>query len=369
MSVSAQNFSNRMVQPFDLPVELCELIFNYLSTNDLIQLTLVSKAFEQFIGRNCMRNIFLKVNCNNAIRDILNSKRSYKKVKLSKLHQNVLEILNFLSPSLIELEIEECGVVVGCDGKIKLNKLKELSLSCCETTILNCFMKEIPKLKILNLYQLHGESRLIGDFLNQNCSIEELNFYLDDSSLDVFEDDKLSKVLNLSLKSIFISNNSKNELHSSTLINIEKLLIAQGEHLQIISLINSANLMLLPRIWNSLKALKQLFFFTSDPFFDYSMDTVTTRLAPNPQLIEFELHSLTPFPLQLTDIKMFLEAAPNLELLSLWHLRRDIVEFAEVYLKKLKLVSYITIDDDYRIFLKSKNGINDQVLRFRQCLI
>lgn len=356
--------------PFNLPVELCEIIFKYLSTNDLIQLSLVSKTFANFIGNNCMRNILLTIKSDDVIKYILRSKRSYKRIKLKKL-KNVHEVINFLSASLIELEVEECE---GGDCKIiNLNNLKELSLSCCETTIFNCFKDKIPNLKIINLYQLHGnEARVISEFLTKNSSIEELNFYLDDSSLDVFHDDSssLSRVLNLSLKSIFISNKSNNELQASTLLNIEKFLIAQGHHLQIMSLINSANLVLLLRIWNDLKALKQLYFFTSDPFFDYSMDTVSLQLTVNPHLKEFELHSLTPFPLQLTDIKIFLEAAPNLELLSLWHLRRDIVEFAEVFLKKLKLVTYVTIDDDCRIYLKSKNGINaDQLVRFRQCLI
>lgn len=353
--------------PFNLPLELCEKIFKCLSTKDLLSCMLVNRDFNNYVAQNCMAKILLNINNKNAVEDVLRSQRIYKRVKLIKLDKKLItKVLTFLSPHIIDLDIEDCET---CDKKIKLCNLKELTISSfTKSTIFNSLIA--PKLKILNIFQLqHAKSQTVSEFMKKSNNIEELNIYLNDTSLGLFEDDFLStSSMSLKLKSLFISNKSNNDLPSSILMNIEKFLNAQGERLEIISLINSANLILLFRIWNSLKTLKQIFFFTSDPFFDYSMDTLSIALRTNPHVYEIELHSLTPFALQLVDIKIILDATPNLKMLSLWHLRKEIVEFAEKFLKKLKLISYVTIDDDCRVYLKSKNGINDQ-LRFHQYLI
>jgi hypothetical protein len=282
-----------------------------------------------------------------------------------KLSKDALgDVMKFLASSVVELELEECE---GYDERnIELSNLKELTLSSESTEILKSFNLKYDKLKILHLYQLHGSNDFLHQFLKNNGTIEELNLYMTDSSC-FFCDDALSANLNLHLKSIFISHKSNNELQAINLDNIEKFLIAQGDRLEIISLINSANLLLLLRTWNRLKALKRLYFFSTDPFFDYCDETLNSPLKNNSTLEELELHSLAPYPFSIEDIRPFLDAAKNLKSIAVWHLRKDVAEYCE-QLKNLKSISYVTTDEDCQSYLKSKNGTNAK-LRFNQYLI
>ena len=275
-------------------------------------------------------------------------------------------MINLLSPKALELELEECE---GDDGSpVNLPNLKELTLSNCSTDVLNMFEKSYEKLKILNLYHLHGIALHIRNFLKHNGSINELNLYINDSSFRIFEDDTLFADLDLRLKSIFISQKSNDELQSLTLRNIEKLLVTQGDRLEVISLINSGNLMLLWRVWNHLKAAKRIYFFSADPFYDYCEESPLVPLEGNENLIELELHSLAPYPLSLDDISPFIKSAIKLKSLAVWNLSKEIVDFIKINSKDLQQVSYISIDDDCKIYLKSKNGFNGK-LSFRQYLI
>lgn len=351
--------------PFGLPLELCEIIFNYLKTKDLLTCTLVSKAWSTFVGHNCMKNILLKVNDKTQLKDVVCSEKIYKKAKLTKLSKDSLRhVIRFLSSTVVELELDECAGEGHDDYTMILPNLRELTLSRCSTEMFNLFNVKYERLETLSLNQLHGPSVHLKIFLKNNGTIDELNFYISDSTACIF--DQLSD-LHLHLKSIFISHKSNNELQSRTLRAIEKFLISQGDRLEIISLINSANLLLLLRIWNRLKAVRRLYFFSTDPFFDYINESQSTLLSKNFTLRELELHSLAPYPFALEDVRPFLDASKNLNSLAVWHLRQDIAAYAEKQLKNLKSISYVTADDDLRVYLKSKNGTkaNDK-LRFLQ---
>lgn len=352
--------------PFHLPLELCEIIFKYLNTNDLLRCLIVSKSWCDFIGIYCMRNILIKIDKEN-VKDILKSERIYARAKLIRLSNDdddvLIRVLRFLSSNLVDLELEECE---GYNEAIELPNLRELTLSNGSLHTLGLFNSKYDKLKVLSLYQMHGSSSHLQQFLKNNGKISELNLYINDSS-NIFCDNTLSTEIDLHIKSLFISYKSNSELQASTLKSIENFVKSQGDRLEIISLINAANLLFLRSTWNCMKAVKRLYLFSTDPFFDYCCDESVLQLENKSTLEVLEFHSLAPYPITLGDILPFLDASKNLKSMAVWHLRKDIAEYCE-QLQNLESISYVTIDDACKSYLKSKNGTNAK-LRFTQYLI
>ncbi|KAG5684773.1 hypothetical protein PVAND_013986 [Polypedilum vanderplanki] len=355
-----------MAKPFNLPSELCEIIFKYINSCDLLNCCLVSRSWKMFIESTFSKQLLLTIRGDKIdLNDVFNSERHYQRFKLCQLSENrLLEILKFFSTSIMELEIEDCRIDRECD--MNFDCLRELTLTDCSTTVIRLFTKAntCVNLKTLNIFQPHGRCPFRNDiltFFKSNRSLEEINLNLNESC-NIFSKD-ISKDLKMNLKSVFLSFKSDCELQTTTLVNIENFFRSQGETIQTISLINSANLPLLHRIWNSLKVVKRLYFFSSDPFFDYDTSTLEL-LENNSNLLELELHALGPFTLELKDLTPFILSSNNLKALGVWTLRKDLIEFVAYNHSKLKFISCATMERDcenYYNDLKSKFGINDKL--------
>lgn len=363
--------------PFDLPFELCEIIFGYLNLPSIISCLLVNKAFNRFIvaDKKLCKKLKLTINDDIHLEDVFKSERHYQNIKLLNLNQEKMsKVLNFFNDSIMQLEIEDCRMNGKCDViNLNIPKLMKLVISNNSTSVIKLFTNSecCKNLKTLCLFQIHPVGPLdnaIISFLDINESLQEINFHLDDSS-NIFKKD-ISKVLKMKLISVFISYKSNFELQTTTLTNIENFLKTQGDTLQQISLINSANLTLLLRIWNSLKVVKRLYFFSGDSFFDYDTSNLDTVLDANNTLKELEMHALGPVTLELRDLAPFVLAAKNLKSLGVWTLTKNLIEFIAYNHFNLRSISCATFEKDCELFyndLKSKNGLNDK-LHLRQYL-
>jgi F-box-like len=342
-----------------LPVEICEIIFSYLRVRDLLSCALVSKDWLNFVG-SIDNRILLKIDGSIELDDLFCSKRTFRRFKISKIADDkIVKILKFYSNDIRQLEIEDSHASE-VDDPVIFPNMRELTVTNCNSNLIKIFLSSHAKLKILNLFEIYGNCENLIEFLKLNGNITEINFYLNEAC-NIFDID-LSTLPNLRLSSVFISYKSSHEMAQCTLENIEKFLCAQGDHLEVISLINSASLTLLYKIWNSLKVVKRFYFFSSDPFFDYPSNL--TKLTAIESLIELELHSLGPLQLTLSDVSPFLEATRNLKSFGIWQLRKNIIEFIATNLQKVKHIGCAVMETDCQTFydqLRSKNGINDKL--------
>ncbi|CAG9802993.1 unnamed protein product [Chironomus riparius] len=350
-------------QPLDLPFELCEFIFDYLQTRDLLACCLVSKSWLDFFNNSiCHHKILLSIDETAAMCDLFNCTRKFVRIKLNKLkNERFLDILSHFAACVEELEIENCELKKECN--MKFPSLKCLSISSTPAEIIHkIFNNPCNNLKCLVLYRLNGPTiKVVSNFLKTNDSLEEINFYLDEKN-NIFNRD-ISNEVTFKLKSLFISYKSDYDLPTKTLTNIEKFLKSQGDTLETISLINSANLRLLFRTWNDLKAVNRLYFFSSDPVLDFCPLNVT-ELNKNSKITELELHALGPLSLNLTHFIPFLNAAIALKSLGVWCLKKDLIEYVAKNFDNLRFISCASMDSDCLTFyndLKSKIGINDKI--------
>lgn len=352
--------------PFHLPVELCEIIFNRLRAKDLLNCILVSGAWHDFVLRSkAFEKVALTVNVELNLEDVMKSNRKYANFILLNINRERLEQSLTIFNSAKKIE------VVGGDGwsakedrRHRLPGLHELTLSNVCDDIFEPFMTFQDNLKILNVHNLKLSPRgqpSISTFLELNKNLSELNLYLTEHG-NIFQHDIASGFQN-SLESVTISFRSNFEIDARTLANIEKFLISQGDTLKVICLINAASLSLIHRVWNALKRIERLYFFSADPFLDYG-ETSHVELRNKDRLKAMEIHVLGPVQIGLHELQPILGATKQLESLGVWNLSEDLVEYAAMNLLKLKNLFCATSDKDCESFyeqLKSKSGINSMI--------
>lgn len=352
--------------PLDLPFELCEIIFGYLDSRDLLNCCLVCKSWLEFFNKSSVcKKVTLLIDDTRQLEDIAKCTRRYLKIKLNKLDSEmIIKVLGYYELTIEQLDIENCQVDQECD--MRFVNLKCLTISsCCADIISKVFKHPCDSLKCLVLYRLYGPSSShVLRFLQFNDTLEEVNFYLDEMC-NVFSHSDVTVDIKFRLKSLFISYKSSCDLPTRTLTNIEKFLKSQGDTLETISLVNSANIKLLLSIWNDLKVVERLYCFSSDPNFDLKRtDFPLAELLPKPTLNDLELHTLGPFSIKIDHFIPFLISAVRLRALGVWNLKRELVEYVARNCHDLRSLSCATVENGCVTFyseLKSKIGTNDKI--------
>lgn len=351
--------------PFNLPGELCEIIFDQLRAKDLLNCILVSKAFHDFIVQSTVFNkVTLIVNVEVKIKDVLKSNRKFTNFILLNIKQDKLIqcLKTFNDAKKIEI-VGDCNIKKSVH-RYRLPKLVELTLSNVSENIFHPIMNPQDNLRILNLHNLkvsqHEESSIMK-FLKLNKKLTELNLYLTEHG-NIFRQE-IANDFQFNLQSVTISFRSNFEVDERTLANIEKFLITQGDTLKIISLINATSFTSIYRIWNDLRCVERFYFFSADPFFD-NHELVQVNLEVKQRLKALEIHVLGPLQLSLHELQPILTAAKHLESLGVWNLTQDLVEYSAMNLMNLKSLFCATTDKDCENFynqLKSKNGLNSLI--------
>lgn len=353
--------SEKEQTPFRLPWEICELIFANFSFSDLIQLQFVSTVWHDFIVfSNYFDKAALRIDHNTCVEDVLGSGRRFKSLRLVKVNNDeFLKSLRWLGSNATTIEISYCNAQESSE-RIKLRNLKELTLSNVSSNILHPLLNFHQNLRKLDLHNVKASGLEIVNLLELNENLRELNLYLDESS-NIFQHD-ISSNCKFDLTSITISFKCSFEIDARTLTNVEKFLKRQGETLRTIDLINSSSLSLIHRVWNHMKAVERLHYFSGDPFLD--IESERPQLALKPRLKSLEVHILGPNQLALADLQPILEASKNLVALGAWNVCSELIEYAASHLTTLENISCATLDDDCESFyeqLKSKSGINKKI--------
>lgn len=353
--------------PFNLPFELCEIIFNQsLTIKDLLSCVLVSRDWESFIIKSqCFDKVKIKIDQSVELRRVLESNRCFKQFNFVKTTD--IKILDFLAVYNCAKKVEICGCYpnedTGCTlSKHILPQLEELTLSNISDCIIQPFVTpENKNLKVLDLHNLKltNVSDLIK-LLQLNVNLKDLNFYFNETC-NLF-DQELLDVFQFTLESLTISYKSSVEIDVNVMTNIERFLRSQGGTLRTITLINAASLSSVHRMWNCLKSVERFYFFSGDPFFERS---VNPQLEVRETLKSMEIHVLGPTQLNITeDLLPLLKATKQLDSLGVWHLSKDLIKFCATNMTNLRNLSCATMESDSESFyteLKSKNEINKTI--------
>lgn len=348
-----------MNEPFDLPDEICEIIFNQLLPRDLLNCTLVSSVWKNYIVSftKCWEKLILRIDQNLEFEEVTESGRRFTSLSFEKLqHEKMINGLRNFHETVKKIEIRDSSLAAKESvEKFCFKNLEELTLSNVSGRILYPFMDFQENLKVLNLHQLRGGIESLVNFTKLNRNLKELNLYLNDSS-NMFHQD-VSNIFQVSLESLTIRYRSNYEIDDRTLTNVEKFLKSQGNSLKTIGLINAVSFSSVYRIWNSMKAAEKLYFFNAD----HNFDTNNLILEDNFRLKSLEIHVLGPFELNISELQPLLRTAKNLKSLGVWKLNKELVEFAAENLPKLENIRCATMSNDCERFydqLKTKGRVN-----------
>lgn len=358
------------VLPFGLPAELSEIIFDYLTADELLNSMLVSSLWHDFIlGSRCFGKVSLSIHKESDVGLVVKSSRRYINLRLLKLsHGKFYNCISTLGPSAKKVIIVGCCATVSVDAfnlpikHVTLPYMEELTLSDISSEVWKTLMTFHRKLKVLNVHRLNlkGGDEDVIEFLRLNGNLGEINFYLNETC-NVFQQD-ISNMFRFNLTSTTINFPSNIEIDSRTLANIENFLVSQGKTLKTVGLVNAASMSSLYRVWNQLRSLEHLQFFSADPFFD--LESIRPQIEMNRNLKSLELHDLGPLQLDLNDFKQLLKATINLRSLGVWRLSKDLIEYSAMSLRSLDTINCAIIEDGCESFydqLKSKNGINKAI--------
>lgn len=350
--------------PFDLPLELCEFIFFHLTAEDLLKCTLVSSAWNDFVGESkCLEKLVLTVDENTELESVMQSERSYRNLRLLQIeNEKFINCLSTLAPLAKKIVIFGCCLKEESE-QFSFNLLQELTLSNVSSQVLSSLTNFHENLRVLNLHDLKMKRCEIGSaisLLTINENLSEINLYLNETC-NIFEQD-VSNIFRFNLVSITISFKSNFEIDVGTLANIEQFLISQGKTLKIIGLINAASLSSVYRAWNYLHNIERLNFFSADPFFD--CESQRPDLETNGKLKSLEIHGLGPLQLDVIELQPLLKATQNLRSLGVWNLNKEVIEYSAMNLMNLEHLFCATMESDCESFyeqMKSKNGTNKKM--------
>lgn len=356
--------------PFNLPLELCEQIFFNLTSEELLKCLLVSLSWNQFITESkCLEKLVLTIDESTELEKVIKSVRAYRNLRLLNIeNENFINSIRIMGPLAKKIIVVNCCMKKESE-KFNFHFLQELTLSNVSSHTLSSLMSFHENLKILNLHNLkmkRDDLQTVIKLVKINENLTEINLYLSETC-NIFQQD-VSEVFRCKLVSMTLSFKSNYEFDEETLTNIEQFLISQGKTLKIVSLINAVSLNSLYRVWNYLRNVVRLNFFSADPFFD--LDSCRPDLDVNRNLKQLEFHGLGPLQLGIADLQPLLKVTKNLKSLGVWNLNKEIIEYSATNLPDLDQLFCATMESDCKSFyeqLKSKNGINKKI-KLRQYL-
>lgn len=386
------------------PEEICEIILDFLPIKDLLNATLISKAWNELIG--CSNSFKKRVVINlsdlgeeKQLAPLAQSKRSYELINIrkSKPPKDLNKISNknwkkiFINICKIKSQKEFAKIIKtnfanAKELRIMNVAIKELSRNCTlslehlDTLIFSdvaldvfeIFIIPQPCLKSLSLRFLYmdiGHPSTTGlqieKFLQLNKEVQNLELY-EDVVNEFFKND-VTKSVKLNLKSLAVNlNATKDDVKA----NLELFLKAHGPLLQDLRISfhqkndrqpydmgywrddarevmkESTDLFILMNAWNDLKALEKLtlrFFKDSD---NLEIERkILSSLQPSSSLKEIKIQHIN-CALPTATILALLKFAPNMRALYITKLTVPIIKFLALNFNLLRSLKYCFEEGD-----------------------
>lgn len=378
-----------------LPAELKQYILNFLNVSDMLNLCLVNKSLNEFIGQSheCMKKIWIKF-YTFKLKDLESlswSSRNYEKLKVNRVKKSehfdfltdlrqawrkvliynsefktIERYINFVesfAESIEELEISDIEILDN-DHQIcgmKFPKLKRIMFRNVPSTAIEVFLghnKNLENASFDIAQVVQGKVQLdllIYKFLENNQKLQHLQLgphYI--KSLFDREDANMSfkfKLSKLFLKfpiirdeSPAISRNVSSFLTHQP--NIDWILFWELNDDEIL---NAA--------WNGIPSMNHVTFIGLENLFDDSMDLT---MEINTHIIHLELLSRK---ILLSQLRKLLASAPCLQIMHVHTLTRYILEFTARNHQIMRELRYENIDEDVPEIYEQLKATSDEINR------
>lgn len=358
-----------------MPEELHYLIFSYLTVEEILNATKVSKMWNYLIGSSCecMKKIW--INVGDRFREpnkfelklIRSSRRKYENFKISEM-ENGLQILVYPQRNWLRAQIDIQSFITKEDYmsllEIVNTTIKELNIFDME---IESSSENYEKLMFQNLWKIKFgfvSSVAIEPFLTFHSKLTELtlddisdvpgaprnacgtviellklNTYITHLSLtsDVFTkifSSENTSCFTFSLKSLIVEYSDNSE---TILKNFETFLISQ-RNLENIVLCDWVSVETVELIFNGATNIRHL---TVDYFDENSLRINLKTLTVNQNIKEmnFDGDGLIP-----EFLKTFIDAAPRLEKLYVFHLTQELLNYISKKLLSLISLNYCSME-------------------------
>ena len=424
-------FETSLEDPFNpevFPAEIIDYILTFLTVDDLLEATLVSKLWNETIGSStAFRNrVTIKLHAWNEEPPsvISSSKRNYEIVTICEYKVNSTKLLSLrdknwrkvtLSIGKISSQksfmklIETFATVkdlkilstnireLNTSKKLELQDLENLVFSDVTLDLFDVFIACQPSLKSLSLRYVSCDilsPRRVGEaiveflMINQHLKDLELNHLVTN---DLFLVD-ISTKLHLKLRSLTIG---LDDTSKTVRENIEKFLRTQGQHLEHLKLVlhskfikkgphewgywhddrenerSSDDVLIIFNAWNSLTALKSLsirFLHNSSDLEDNHELMRTLKRNTSVTELSIQFSNVICLPSLVMD---FMKLSPNLKTIYMTKLAPAVVRYAAINLTALRELKCCSFDGECQQELTelktTRNNVNKLLFISDRC--
>ena len=358
-----------------VPEELHYLIFSHLTVEEILNATKVTKHWNNMIGTSCecMKNIW--INVGDRFREpnklelkiIRNSRRKYENFKISEM-ENGLQILVYPPRSWLRAQIDIQSFITKEEYmnllKIICSTIKELDIfdmdiesnsedneilmiqNLCKirfgfvtSVAIEPFLLFNSKLTTLTLDDISNvpsatknACETVIDLLKLNTNLIHLSL-TSDIFTKIFSSDN-SSYFQFSLKSLIVEYSDNTKI---ILKNFETFLMSQNklEHLVLCDWISVETIEFLFNVVSNIRHL------TIDYFDENTlrMKPITLTVNNNLKEMDFDGNGLT-----LEFLKTFIIATPKLEMLYVFHLTIEIINYISKNILSLQTLKYCSIE-------------------------
>jgi hypothetical protein len=369
------------MDPLKLLCDVHDLIFQHLTVDEILEVSLVSRNYYKTIGKSnaAMKQIWLNIGdrFNEPKREDLKafraSERSYQNFKMSEIENGLqillfpkrqwkrgqIDIQSFLNfrdfmnlleifhETIEELEIFDMDIeFVEHQQELEFNKLKKLRVAFVTALAMKPFMKNLRKLEKLTLEDVQD-----FEMMNQRNSVETITKFLEvqpqlthlslsgEAFAKTFEE---KSVFDFELIYLRVEFSGGSEKSRKLLKNFQTFLESQKK-LQRLTFCD----------WTDVEVVQTIFktSFVSRISFDYfdsdskKIDTNSLKLSENQNIVnlDFEVENL-----ELDWVKPFLLASPNITILYFFHVNQEVFDFVLRNCRNLKRLKYCSIFSGFK---------------------
>ncbi|KAG5678432.1 hypothetical protein PVAND_008106 [Polypedilum vanderplanki] len=379
-----------------LPIEIKEEIFKYLSSADLLNLTLVCKNFNESIGqsRKCMERFWIKFYSFN-LKDLEALKvsiRNYEKIKVNRVkREDHFQFLIDLQQNWKKILIYNCEFNYYHTYKLLIesiaNNVEELEISDIEVLCYNepsNMRINFPALKRVMFRNMPSKSMEI--FLNSSDTLENLaldivhetdnSMSLHDITYEILKHSKNLKHLqigplyikalfgedkekaikfNFELKNLLLKFPIASDLPDFSYNKIADFIKNQSKIRWLITM-ELRNDEVLTTCWNELKCAEQISFFGLEELFDYDM--IFDVNDPNTSIKKLSLISRKVL---ISHLNKLLKSSPLITSIHTKNLNRHMLNAIAKNHFGIKTLFYENIEEDVLNFYDELQQLDEDV--------
>lgn len=391
----------------ELNAEIIEEIFQYLTAKELLESSLVSQSWYDFIADSniCMKRLKIKISkdcVNDGIEYLKKSKRNYENLMLKEVvdpirFNDALQILsqperqfkniemqvirfptqttfhNLMQTIQNSVEVLHLEQLILCDNDLLSSaqsyccpKLKNLTLISCQINEFFIISNNLTTLNIISNYGLVNAT-VVDNFQNLLCINNHLHTLTLSGNIitQIFCDDITDKI-HFKLNEFKVTNFNVDKFHNrSTIEKNFNLFLKTQPNIKKIFIGEWLGTTVLETVFNEMKSLNDLTIMElakANPLIPFGRNelegpeivrTNVSNLKSNPSIIKLDYQDICG---NIFTMKSLLEAAPNLRSFSTYSMNQEMLQMLATKMSNLEYLSVSFFDAGdivyHPIFLK-----------------